>query len=168
MLFRFSSRGHALCNNAAHSKTLTHKFGPNFYLVGPDLRSVQRADPMPGPQLTLFLRNEMLSGLLRRDVLRLSPAEPPRTSALKPTVCQFVQARQIHHSLSPAATLPNVCSISAVCVWHSTFASPCAPVCLLPSMIPPCECFLSVSSHHAIGAVVKKWFGSSLGRPGKT
>jgi hypothetical protein len=98
--------------------------------------------PCRQAQLTSLLYNETLSSLVRPCVLRLDHAQPPSTSATTGRACQFLQSAQIQHRPSlPAAMLPNVCAIFAVCVWTSTFATSCASVLLLPSMLPPHECF---------------------------
>src|SRR5206468_130773 len=89
------------------------------------------------PDRIRFARKGTFSGFLLPCVLRLDHARLPRTAALKPIACQFVQARQIHHSPFPAATLPHVCPISGVCVWSSPFAILCAFAVRLPSTIPP-------------------------------
>jgi hypothetical protein len=120
------------------------------------------------PIRSLLLTKEPSVASLRRGVLQLSPAQLPRTSAPKPIACQLVQARHIHRSSFPVATVPNICSISAAGACASPFASLCALVVLLPSMILPYECFpVSVFVSPAWSGREKS-FGISLLRPRKT
>jgi hypothetical protein len=51
--------------------------------------------------------------------------------------------------------VPNVCSIVAICAWISTFASVCVRVVLLPSIFPPHQSFLLVTTHRNVQTVVK-------------
>src|SRR2546430_15836282 len=91
------------------------------------------------PDRIRFARKGTFSGLLLPCVLRLDHARLPKTAALKPIACHFVQARQIHHSPFPAATLPRVCPIFGVCVWSSLFATLCAFAVRPPSRFLPFE-----------------------------
>ena len=70
---------------------------------------------------------------LRPYAHRLGRAQPPRTSAPRGGAVQVLQPRQLHRDhWVGAAMVANVCSIFAVCVWISTFATSCPLLVLLP------------------------------------
>ena len=68
--------------------------------------------------------------------------------------CRCLRPRKIHcHPTFSGATAPKACSTFSVSV--STFANVCVPYALFPSTILPHESFLSGSSHHGLGPVVR-------------
>ena len=71
---------------------------------------------------------------LRPYAHRLGRAQPPRTSAPRGGAVQALQPRQLHRDhWVGAAMVANVCSIFAVCVWISIFATS-SPLLVLPPL----------------------------------
>ena len=124
---------HAVANTRAHVRRPAF-VQTDWRVVSPIIRRHRGAAP---EDQVLYKPEEAVNACLWPYVLRLDPAQLPRTSARTEVACQYLHLRRIHrHPSVPAIMVPKVCWIFEVYVRILSFVNSCLSVFLLPLLSP--------------------------------